>query len=260
MGFSGKGIKTLDFTKLKNPLSLKNPKTIEAIRRAIGEIKPEIVVIDPLSSIMGGVDDKNELQVRPLLEELSKIAQDTAVAFVLVKHLRKAQGDTLASATHSITGSVAYSGVVRQMLFLVTDKDDSSIKYLENIKHNLTIKAPSMKYQIVEGKLEWELADEDFDYQEHLTTKKGISKVEKCASSIISLLGAREIENKEMEMELKEYSKATIIRARKVLKERGALDYKKNVGGIGIAKWFNPDTHDENVENVEINSGEEVEF
>jgi hypothetical protein len=87
--YSGKGIKTLRWEELTSAITIKDSAWVDAIANVINHFKAEIVAIDPLSSVMAGINDSKEIETREHLQKLSQVAQNTGCSFLLVKHFKK---------------------------------------------------------------------------------------------------------------------------------------------------------------------------
>jgi hypothetical protein len=66
-----------------------------------------LVIIDPVSAYLGGVDDHRNTELRGVLSPLKWLAQRFNLTVVLVSHLNK--GASL-NGQHRVTGSIAYVG------------------------------------------------------------------------------------------------------------------------------------------------------
>ena len=89
LGSDGSGIKALDWSKVSGQLSLKDSSFLKRMKDLIHQYQAKLIIIDPLSSLLGEVNDSKETTIRPLLEELSGMAEETGVSMVLVKHFSK---------------------------------------------------------------------------------------------------------------------------------------------------------------------------
>ena len=127
------------------------PDDIREIERLIGEHRVDLVIIDPINNyIPARVDSWKDTDVRGVLAPLSRLAERTGVAVVVVVHLTKAQTNR---AIHRILGSVGYGGVGRSVLMLDRDPDDpdgerGSDRILAQAKSNVGPLAPSLRYAI----------------------------------------------------------------------------------------------------------------
>lgn len=95
-----------------------------------------LVIIDPITACMMGVDSHKNAEVRSALHPLAEVAQRHRVCVVAITHLNKGSG---MKAMHRVTGSIAFTAAAR-VVFLVT-KDDADPDGMKNlfipIKNNL---------------------------------------------------------------------------------------------------------------------------
>jgi putative DNA primase/helicase len=139
---------------------------VPQIEEALKQIRPELVVVDPLQSFIGeDVDIHRTNEVRPVLDGLSKLAMKYGCAIVLIRHLRK---DTRGSANHRGIGSIDFFAAARSVLLagknplppstaemLSTDKngklkDEKTRCVFAQQKCSLTKSGPSIAYDIDE--------------------------------------------------------------------------------------------------------------
>jgi len=82
-----------------------------------------LVVIDPLSAYLGGIDSHRNADVRGLLAPVQAFAEEHDCCVLAVTHLNKSRGT---SALHRITGSGAFTAAARVVLFVMPDPDEPS--------------------------------------------------------------------------------------------------------------------------------------
>jgi hypothetical protein len=79
-------------------------RNLAAIESLISEIKPGLVMIDPLTNLLSKEDKKED--VEHTLKELDRIIERYGVSVILIHHARKGKGETL----ESMRGSSALPG------------------------------------------------------------------------------------------------------------------------------------------------------
>jgi len=97
---------------------------IDAIAEAaagIGDCR--LIVIDPVTAYLCGVDDHRNTELRGALWPLMTMAERLNAAVILVTHVSK-RGAT--QAKHRVIGSIAYVGACRANFLFVKDRDDPS--------------------------------------------------------------------------------------------------------------------------------------
>lgn len=116
--------------ELEQHLTL-NEKEMYEIIKGTGA---RLLIIDPLQSFLPkGTNMGNMTQMRAVFSMLTKVAQDTDCAIVIIGHLNKNEG---ARDIHRTIGSVDIAAAVRSIILVETDKNDRSKRYLRAIKSN----------------------------------------------------------------------------------------------------------------------------
>jgi putative DNA primase/helicase len=106
-----------------------------------------LIVIDPVSAYLGGVDDHRNAEVRGILSPLKGMAERLNAAVVLLSHLSKGSS---ANAQQRVIGSIAYVGACRANFLFVKDREDPTgrrVLMLDN-GGNLARPAPTLSYSI----------------------------------------------------------------------------------------------------------------
>ena len=104
-----------------------------------------LVVIDPISAYLGGIDSHRNADVRGLLQPLGDIASRHSVAIIAVDHLSKNDSRT---ALMRVNGSIAFTGMARAVLLVTTDKGDPKRRLLVTAKNNLAIDNRALAFRI----------------------------------------------------------------------------------------------------------------
>jgi hypothetical protein len=123
----------------------KDVDVIEEAAAGLGDSR--LIIIDPISAYLGGVDDHKNGALRGLLSPLKSLAERLNVAVVLVSHLNKGSGT---NGKHRVMGSIAYVGSARANFLFVRDRrDDSTGRFLMlDNGCNLAADLPGLAYQI----------------------------------------------------------------------------------------------------------------
>lgn len=93
-----------------------------------------LVVIDPITAYLGGVDSHKNAEVRALLTPLADLASRHEVAIVGVTHMNKGGNP---QALMRMTGSVAFGAAARAAWLVAADAEDSSRRLFLPMKNNL---------------------------------------------------------------------------------------------------------------------------
>lgn len=143
IGYINEEIKTFDVKQLRR-LELK-----------IIKFRPEVIVIDPLTSYLGGVNMYVANEVRDVLKPLKELAQKYNCAIVFIMHLNKNSGT---SATNRTLGSVDFVSIARSVLLVTEDPQDKTKRLLIPVKTNLMKDSEkrALCYKINDnGSVEW---------------------------------------------------------------------------------------------------------
>jgi putative DNA primase/helicase len=121
--------------------------TIEQLAAELGDC--QLIVIDPVSAYLGGVDDHRNAELRSILSPLRGLAERLDSAVVLVHHLNKNAGT---NGKYKTNGSIAYITACRANHLFVQDRSDLDgrrVLMLDN-GGNLAPLAPTLAYVIEE--------------------------------------------------------------------------------------------------------------
>ncbi len=123
---------------------------------------PRLVVVDPVTAFLGGVDSHKNAELRGLLAPLADLAATHRVAVVAVTHLNK---NAQAAAMYRAMGSLAFVAAARAVWAIVKDKDDGARRLMLCLKSNLARDMLGLAFRIGEQhvanvgdvpKIEWE--------------------------------------------------------------------------------------------------------
>lgn len=103
-----------------------------------------LLVLDPLSSFVPGLNLNSEADVRPVMTHLTRMAERTGCAVVAVRHLNKGEGGAMKRAG----GSMAFVAAARAALIVGPDPNDGTRRVLATLKNNLSEHAPALTYSV----------------------------------------------------------------------------------------------------------------
>jgi len=119
---------------------------LHALEAAIQAVEGcRLVVIDPVTAYLGGVDSHKNAEIRGLLAPLGAIAERHRVAVVAVTHLNKSNNGP---AIYRAMGSLAFAAAARAAWSVSKDKDDPSRRLLLPIKNNIAPDTGGLAYRI----------------------------------------------------------------------------------------------------------------
>jgi AAA domain-containing protein len=128
------------------------PRDLEELARVANDVKPALLMLDPLLSRLDvALDTHKDAEVRRALEPLVAFADEAGVCVLGLIHVNKSAS---ADALTTVMGSRAFSAVARTVLFVMADPDDESIRLLGTPKNNLgRTDLPTLSFRIVGEKV-----------------------------------------------------------------------------------------------------------
>ncbi|MBI3068655.1 MAG: AAA family ATPase, partial [Betaproteobacteria bacterium] len=109
-----------------------------------------LIVIDPVSAYLGGVESHNNAEVRALLAPLAELAARHGVAVIAVSHLNKASGT---EALLRVQGSIAFSAAARAVWGVARDKENPARRLFLPLKNNLGHDQTGLAFTVEEFRL-----------------------------------------------------------------------------------------------------------
>ena len=109
---------------------------LEARLKATRAIK--LVIIDPISAYLGGIDSHNNSDVRGVLAPLAKMAAHYRVAVVCVTHLNKPNNSPSGEPLTRVMGSTAFGAAVRTAFLIAPDNINPDRRLFLPLKSNIS--------------------------------------------------------------------------------------------------------------------------
>jgi putative DNA primase/helicase len=223
-------------------------RDLPALEAAIQSVEDcRLVVIDPVTAYLGGVDSHKNAEMRGLLAPLGAIAERHRVAMVAVTHLNKSGGGP---AIYRAMGSLAFAAAARAAWAVSKDKDDPSRRLLLPIKNNIAPDTGGVAYRIeprgVDGcpVVAWEPNTVNVSADDALAGDRdeggGRTELDDAAGWLANLLahGPRPARDVERDARDAGYSIATMRRAKAAI---GVVSRKPAFGGSW--EWTLPAQH-----------------
>jgi len=129
------------------PFSLCDLSILETALFHLGNCR--LVVIDPVSGFLTGVDSHKDAEVRGCLAPLAALAQKYRCAVLMVSHLNKIVKGGSGPAIYRTMGSLAFVAGVRAAWGAVRDPDNPHRCLFLSIKSNLAPQMDGLAYSIV---------------------------------------------------------------------------------------------------------------
>ena len=188
------------------PLSLNDDRLESAIREA----NAKVLILDPIQAYLGDSDMVRANDIRPLMNNLCKVAERTGCAILLIGHLNKKDGG---KELYRTLGSIDIVAAARSILMVKKpDENDESLRKIVHVKSNLAPKGKSLVFSLENNNLvNWAEAE-------------GVENVEfnmqqLCQQALKELIGVNGINSVDCysSMEEKGFSRRTVERAKSEL-------------------------------------------
>jgi putative DNA primase/helicase len=109
---------------------------LEALGEKLNALqKPQLVIIDPITSYLGKVDANRTPDVRAVMEPITALAENCRVGIFAVTHPPKAQ----VSAMNAFTGSLAFVAGAR-IAFIVVPEPETERRLMLAVKNNVGVR------------------------------------------------------------------------------------------------------------------------
>ena len=129
---------------------------INKLDKVLCELRPSIMVLDPIQAYIGDINMNSAVEVRGALRPLKELAEEYNCAIVLLMHLNKNTGTN--KATNRVMGSYDFIASCRSAILIESDPDNPSEKLFIPIKTNLMKESEknTLSFKITdEGSIEW---------------------------------------------------------------------------------------------------------
>ena len=120
-------------------------KHLEELARCASQLPDlRLIVIDPVTAFMSGIDSHKNADVREALAPLSELAERTGAAVLAVSHLNKGSGQ----AIYRTTGSLAFTAASRSVWCVAKDPQNRDRRLFLPMKNNLGNDKTGLAYSI----------------------------------------------------------------------------------------------------------------
>ena len=111
-------------------------KDIDRLRYNLDKMSnPQLIIIDPISAYLGGVDSYKDSEIRSLLTPLTQLAEEYDVSVIAVSHLNK---NSDKKAIHRISGSIGFVASARTAFSVVQDPENAENRLMLPVKNNIS--------------------------------------------------------------------------------------------------------------------------
>lgn len=128
------------------------PDDVPALEEQVSELRPRLVVVDPLMAHLGDrIDSHRDHSIRRALAPLHHMAGRHGCAVVVIVHLNK--DSSAGSVLGRVGGSIGLSGAARSILLFARDPEDPEgergrRRVLAHHACNVAEEAPSLRYEV----------------------------------------------------------------------------------------------------------------
>lgn len=118
----------------------------ERIEKAIVETGARVLILDPVQAYIGAKVDMNRAnEVRAVLSQLGRIAEQYRCAIILVGHLNKAQGN---KSNYRGLGSIDFQAAARSVLVVGRIKDNPQVRVMAQSKSSLAPEGEPIAFEL----------------------------------------------------------------------------------------------------------------
>ena len=149
----------VEIIEANSVIELMLPRDCDLLSAAINEHDVALLSLDPLMSFIDAkIDTHHDRELRTALEPLAKMADATGCMIVGLAHFSKGTGS---DALNLVTGSRAFTAVVRSVIAIARDDDsDDNRCVVSQVKNNLgRLDLPNLTYIIKSATVETEEGD-----------------------------------------------------------------------------------------------------
>ena len=155
------------------------------IETAIKETGARMLVIDPMQAYLGENSEMNRADgIRPMMKQLTAIAERTGCAIVIVGHMNKASGS---KGIYRGLGSIDITASARSVLLVGRIKNNPSVRVMAQLKNSLAEEGGSIAFEISENSTVRWLGEYDITADELLSGEEPQNDSPKLSEAIDAL-------------------------------------------------------------------------
>lgn len=151
------------------------------IEQSINEIRPLLIIFDPLYMMMGNVDENSATEVSDILKWLTSLRNKYGTGVLICHHYKKASGDTRGG--QRIRGTSSFHAWVESALYVKTTKTEHTVKLEREFRAFQAIGDIELTFELGEpGELYYKVIVDD------TKTESKNTKSEICKEDIMNTL------------------------------------------------------------------------
>jgi RecA-family ATPase len=203
---------------------------LEALEEALEEVRPLLVVVDPLSAYLAGVDSHKSAEVRGALAPLMSLGERTGVAVLCNSHLTKGEGR---NALYRVTGSLDFVAAARAAYLVAEDPDDEERRLILTAKMNIAQQPEGIAYRLIDGAVVWDPEPVTVSLADVLNpNREGRAKFEAAKTLLLDMLA----DGPTAESEIQARARQEDISATTLRRAKAALYVKSEKRGV-LGGW-----------------------
>lgn len=196
---------------------------LDILRQAMEEIKPALLIVDPLQGFLGpGVDMHRANETRPVMAGMMRLAEEFDCAVVIIRHLNKSSGG---KASYRGMGSIDFTAAARTVLLVGKDPEDQHRRIVIPTKCNVGAEGVPIAFMLTpDAGFQWagkvDLSAEDILYPEPKDERdQDKNRLDEAVDFLLEILAnePRLIKDAKREAKAADISEATLRRARERL-------------------------------------------
>jgi hypothetical protein len=124
---------------------------IDALEKAIKDMQASLVILDPLMAILGSdIDASRDQSVREVFAPLAYLAEQTACAMLIIRHLSKISPS---NPLYRGAGSIGIIASARTGHIITPHPDNQNQRILATTKNNLSKHTTNLVFQVIENSM-----------------------------------------------------------------------------------------------------------
>ncbi len=209
---------------------------LDVLSRALEEVRPALVIVDPLSGLLGPDKSMNNAEdARSVMAPVARLAERHRCAMVVIRHLSKGAKSRVA---YRGQGSIDFTAAARSVLLAGVDPRTDR-RALVHTKCSVAPKGAALGYSLTrERGFEW-MGESDLTAQDLVSADsgEGVSKVEAAIDWLSEVLagGAKPVDELRDAAKKERHAWRTVRRAKDKMKVEAKPE---NAARQGAQRWW----------------------
>jgi len=216
------------------------PDNLSEIQAAVVGLSAKLLVVDPFMAYLT-IDGNKEQRVRAAMGPLKRLAEETNIAVVLVRHMNKGGGR---NPLYRGLGSIGITAAVRSAFLVAKSPDDPHMRVWCHVKSNLGPLTQSLLFEPVSNgngvvRVEWR-GQSGYVAEDLLApSRSGGGKLDEAKSLLLELLRDRAVRLEEIKLAATEKS-ISFRTVERVKSELEIESLRRGFGKGGVVYWALP--------------------